>query len=348
MVEDEPWTTPGALRLDHRSVANWIDKLDASPQCKAALGLQFTADNGVVLEKQSYLGMLTQIKGGGVERYWTDSETDRLMGGNMKLAEQLAEAIGAERIVTGTSVESIDVADHGVNVVTRDRRFDADDVVLTVPPSLWGRIKISPGLPKEMLPQMGKSLKVLSKVDQQFWKDSKLAPDSINDGALTLTWEATGGQADPGVYVFSGFASAGNAEICRKGWGAQKEGFFKAEIGKVYKDYSRSLQDVRFMDWPTDPQTMAAYSFPAPGQVTKVGPLLAQVHAEHLHLAGEHTCYKFVGYMEGALQSGVRVARRLAERDGIVLKGPTTLPATTEPASTEPAKKRELAEPVMK
>jgi monoamine oxidase len=36
-----------------------------------------------------------------------------------------------------------------------------------------------------------------------------------------------------------------------------------------------------------------------------------------MHFAGEHTCYKFVGYMEGALSSGVSVARRIALRDGL-------------------------------
>jgi len=40
-------------------------------------------------------------------------------------------------------------------------------------------------------------------------------------------------------------------------------------------------------------------------------------HQGRLHLAGEHTCYKFVGYMEGGLQSGVRVAKALAARDGV-------------------------------
>jgi monoamine oxidase len=34
-----------------------------------------------------------------------------------------------------------------------------------------------------------------------------------------------------------------------------------------------------------------------------------------LHFAGEHACYKFVGYMEGALNSGVSVAKRIAARD---------------------------------
>jgi len=36
-----------------------------------------------------------------------------------------------------------------------------------------------------------------------------------------------------------------------------------------------------------------------------------------LHFAGEHTCYKFVGYMEGALNSGVALAARIAARDGV-------------------------------
>jgi monoamine oxidase len=35
------------------------------------------------------------------------------------------------------------------------------------------------------------------------------------------------------------------------------------------------------------------------------------------HFAGEYTSYAFRGYMEGALHSGARVARLLAERDGV-------------------------------
>jgi monoamine oxidase len=42
-----------------------------------------------------------------------------------------------------------------------------------------------------------------------------------------------------------------------------------------------------------------------------------------LHFAGEHACYKFVGYMEGALNSGVAVAKRIAARDA----GATVPPA---------------------
>lgn len=37
-----------------------------------------------------------------------------------------------------------------------------------------------------------------------------------------------------------------------------------------------------------------------------------------MHFAGEHACYAFVGYMEGALQSGLRIAEQLARRDRVI------------------------------
>jgi monoamine oxidase len=46
-----------------------------------------------------------------------------------------------------------------------------------------------------------------------------------------------------------------------------------------------------------------------------VGPLLHS-GLGRLHFAGEHACYKFVGYMEGALSSGVSVARQVVRREG--------------------------------
>ena len=80
------------------------------------------------------------------------------------------------------------------------------------------------------------------------------------------------------------------------------------------------------MNWPNEIWTGAGYSFPAPGQVTSVGPIM-HVGLGHLHFAGEHACYKFVGYMEGALNSGVAVAKRIVARDsGIANVGGASAP----------------------
>jgi monoamine oxidase len=51
-----------------------------------------------------------------------------------------------------------------------------------------------------------------------------------------------------------------------------------------------------------------------------MGPILREGIDKRLHFAGEHACYAFVGYMEGALNSGVALAKRLAERDGVLRK----------------------------
>jgi monoamine oxidase len=48
------------------------------------------------------------------------------------------------------------------------------------------------------------------------------------------------------------------------------------------------------------------------GQVTTVYPRLLEGFRDRLFFAGEHTHLPFHGYMEGALQSGVRVAKQVA------------------------------------
>ena len=94
-----------------------------------------TADNGVVTEWQSYLGNLAMVKGGGLEKYWTDSEVFRCRGGNQQLATKLVAAIGAAKVLTRTPVRSVDVTDNGARVaLANGKMLEADHVILTAPP----------------------------------------------------------------------------------------------------------------------------------------------------------------------------------------------------------------------
>jgi monoamine oxidase len=100
-----------------------------------------------------------------------------------------------------------------------------------------------------------------------------------------------------------------------------RDAAYAEELKQRYPGYAEAFVAARFMDWPAVPWTRASYSFAAPGEVTTMGPLLHRGIADRLHFAGEHTCYKFAGYMEGALHSGVDVAKRLASRDKIAIGG---------------------------
>ena len=88
----QAWMTPerrGARQED--AGRRGLPSMNVSPLCKQAIDAMMTGDNGVRSEWQSYLGNLAMVKGGGVEKYWTDSEVYRCAQGNQTLALRLLD-----------------------------------------------------------------------------------------------------------------------------------------------------------------------------------------------------------------------------------------------------------------
>ena len=315
---DRPWTAANAAALDKRTLKNWIDTLTGSPLLKSAIDAMMMADNGVVTEWQSYLGNLAMWKGGGLEKYWTDSEVYRCSGGNQQLATKLLAAIGAGKVMLRTPVRSVVTTDAGARVtLATGKTLEADRVILTAPPSTWNRIAFEPALPPTLLPQMGSNVKFLLGLNSPVWRRTELAPELLSDGPVNLTWHATDGQKGAGGEAMVAFSGGPSSEICRD-WGARRVENYLTELGKVFKGIRGAYSGKsRFMDWPGDAWSKASYSFPAPGQVTSQGPTLYDGMGR-LHFAGEYASYAFMGFMEGALNSGAAVARRIAVKDGVV------------------------------
>jgi len=326
VLEDEPWKTPNASKLDNTSVAQWISALDLPELTKKAMLINQIADNGQAAEKQSLLGELTAVKGGGLEKFWDQSEVYRCKGGNDQLARKLADDIGVDRIVLKLAARSVRVKNNVVIVEAADgRTLECDDVVLTAPPMLWSKIEFSPPLPAAMKPQTGFNTKYLAHVKDRIWEkaDPKRSQYALSNDLVQMTWDATDAQGPVdetnGGACMTGFSGGPGVEKALAMSKEDREKAFAELYEQFYPGFKANLVQSRYMDWPKEPWAGASYSFPAPGQVTTVGPLMAQAHlGGKLHLAGEHTCYKFVGYMEGALNSGVSLAQRLAVRDGVL------------------------------
>ncbi|HJR60833.1 MAG TPA: FAD-dependent oxidoreductase [Vicinamibacterales bacterium] len=314
---DRPWTAPNAAELDRRTLGAWIDGLSVSPTGKAGIHTLMTADNGVVTDWQSYLGNLAMWKGGGLEKYWLESEVYRCNRGNQQLATKFVTGIGTAKVLTRTPVRSIEVTDTGVRVaLANGKTLEADRVILTAPPTTWNRIAIDPALPAGLMPQMGTNVKFLMGINGPFWRRAELAPDLLSDGPANMTWHATENQRGAGDALVA-FSGGPSAEVCRD-WGARRVENYLTELGKVYKGIRASYSGKsRFMDWPGDAWSKASYSFPAPGQVTAQGPTLYD-GIGRLHFAGEYSSYAFMGFMEGALHSGAAVAKRIAVKDGVL------------------------------
>lgn len=317
---DEPWKTDRAESLDRRSMGEWIAGLsqDVSELTRRALAAMLTADNAVDVARQSYLAMLAAIHGGGLEKFWTESEVYRCKGGNQQLAMKLAAAVGESRIVLRLPVTRIESRDRSAVIRCADgRTLECDDVVLAVPPSVWKRIEFNPPLPATLQPQMGTALKYLAALRDRFWKGSGMAPDSLSDGDIGWTWDGTDGQPGDKPAALVAFSGGPPAQRCLEYPSDKRDELYRSQIEKTYPGFGASFTGSRFMAWPRDEWTMAGYSFSAPGQVTTVAPLLHRGLGP-LHFAGEHACVKFAGYMEGALNSGASLARRLAIRDGVI------------------------------
>ena len=325
---DRPWTAANADVLDRRSIGDWIASLSVSPMCKAGIDAMTMADNGVVTGWQSYLGNLAMWKGGGLEKYWTDSEVYRCKGGNQQLAAKLMAGIGAAKVMLRTPVRSVNLTDSGARVLLANgKTLEADRVILTAPPSIWNRIAFEPKLPPSLAPQMGSNVKFLIGLSGPVWRRTDLMPDLLSDGPVNMTWHATEGQKGPGGEAMVAFSGATSAEACRD-WGTRRLENYLSELGKVYRGFAAAYSGKsRFMDWPGDAWTKASYSFPAPGQVTAQGPTLYD-GIGRLHFAGEYSSYAFMGFMEGALNSGAALAKRIAVKDGVLKAeaAPATLP----------------------
>jgi monoamine oxidase len=315
---DEPWKSPSAEALDRRTTASWIDAQKGSPLAKAAAHALMTSDNAVSTAWQSYLGNLAMIKGGGMEAFWSDSEVYRCKGGNDQLAKSLLGTLPPAKVKLGMPAAAVRLGGQSVKVTLADGTvLEADDAIVAVPPSVWNRIEFDPPLPPALSPSMGSAVKFLAYVKKRFWEESKLSQYILTDGPVSQTWDGTDAQPGAEGACLVGFSGGPPAQECR-GWpDAERTENYLADLERVYTDMRKNFVKARFMNWPQDAWAGGAYSFPAPGEVTTVGPLLRGGLGGRLHFAGEHCCYAFVGYMEGALNSGAAVAKRLAKRDGV-------------------------------
>jgi monoamine oxidase len=315
---ETPWKSPNARALDMRTAGSFVAGVNTSALGKLALEAYLCDECGVPPAWQSYLGLLARIKGGGLEKFFTQSEVYRCAGGNQQLAHKLVEAVGRERVLRNSPARAVTLSARSATVLVRDdQRFEVDDVILAVPPSTWKRIAFDPPLPAALVPQMGTHIKFLAAVKSRFWKPAKLTPDGLSDGPAGMTWDATDGQKPDDQVCLAVFAGGNAADASREWRPEQRNEKFLAALELLYPNIRAHFEQGKFMDWPSDPWTKAGYSCPAPGEVTTVGPLLHE-GLGRLHFAGEHTCYSFGGFMEGALQSGVAVARRIARRDGVL------------------------------
>ena len=183
--------------------------------------------------------------------------------------------------------------------------------MLAIPPSTWGNLTFDPLLPPELTLQMGWSRKWLGLLRDRFWTGHPAPASVAESGARRESIrEATASQPAVHSPVLTAFLSGPAAEAWAGLPREVREHDLRQHFEARLPGFQSALRSTRWLDWPATPWTQAGDSFAAPGQLTRAGALLRR-GLGRLQFAGEHTSTRFPGYMEGALESGVRVAEQL-------------------------------------
>ena len=306
-----PWSTPNAVALDTMNLGAHIPAGTAG-DVAYAISTTFELDNCAKIGDQSWLANLAQFQaGGGGQGFFDDSEVFRSTAGNQQLAYAL---LGTLPLVAKT-VAAIDTTS-GVTLTFSDGTTQGgyDYVVVATAPTMWASASSSIRVDGQAFPfapvNTGPAIKYLSPVDKRFWIQDGLSPSALSDEPGML-WEGSENQADTAGFDLSVFSGGTGAQKAIDAIGnGSPDPYFKPQIAQLYANYA--TRGGTFVAWPTTPGIMTGYSCPAPGQVVGAQQSYADAYNGRLFVAGEHTSPGWFGFMEGALESGILAAVRIA------------------------------------
>jgi len=307
-----PWLTPNASGLDAQNLGANIPS-NTPADVVAAIGTEFELNNTIPINNQSWLANLGQFQAGGGQGFFEDTEVFHSTSGNQQLAIRLLGDI----TLINKAVTNIDIDTSGVTLSfqgggSTDGPFDY--VIVATSVAMWSSITVNNQVFPYPTMTNGPAIKYLAPVAKRFWIQEFLSPSGMSN-TLGMTWEGTDSQADTGAFdlsVFSGGTAAQSA-IDNQGTDA----YFAPYITALYPGFV--TPGGTFANSPGTPYIKTGYSCPSPNQVVNAMQSYVEPYQDRLFVAGEHTSPAWFGFMEGALESGVVAAMRVALSSGVDL-----------------------------
>lgn len=240
----------------------------------------------------------------------------KMDGGNTKLVNALAAAIGEENIHTDSPVTEVRQRAGRVSVTAGGRTFEADACVCTVPSRVLDKITFDPPLPsahREAAEQLQYSRIVKNSVlfDERFWRAENFS--IVSDVTSHYYFHST--QSQPGRRgILCSYAVGEKADVLAAQGARRRTDIITRDLAPFDERAPRLARSIESYAWQRDPYTHGAYAFYRPGQWFKLRPVLQRPHINVL-FAGEHLS-DWQGFMEGAVASGEEAAKALAGRTG--------------------------------
>jgi monoamine oxidase len=319
---DEPWASDGAAALDGQTFETWIRRnlrtsvgrayfrvaceavFSAEASDLSALHAAFYAHSGSDLET-----LLSVDRG---------AQQDRIVGGSVRISEAMAEALG-ERVRLGAPVRTVEHDEREVRVVLVDGEIvRGSHVIVTLPPTLAGRLAYAPALPswRDQLTQRlpaGSVIKLYATYPEPFWRADGLNGQAASDvGPVKVTFDNSPPSGSPGILM--GFMEANDG----RRWARRSvEERRRAAVDCFVRYFGPKAADpIEYIerDWMAEEFSRGCYGAHfTPGVWTAFGDALREP-VGRIHWAGAECSPVWNGYMEGAVRSGETTADDVAAR----------------------------------
>ncbi len=319
---EAPWDAPNATELDGQTFETWIRRAARTGLAREAISMAcravFAADPADV----SLLHVLfyAASAGGWDDLLDTDggAQQDRIVGGSQLISLRMEEQL-EDRIRLSAPVRTIRTEDDGVIVEgLRARR-----VIVAVPPALAGRIEYDPPLPapRDQLTQrmpMGSVIKTMSIYDEPFWREDGLSGSALSvPGPTQVIFDNTPPNGSPGVLL--GFLEGREARQLVRVSEAERRDAVTGVLARVFGPKAARPSGYVEKDWSAEPYSRGCYAgVLGPNAWTSFGTSLRDP-IDRIHWAGTETATRWMGYFDGAVQSGKRAAAEVLRTEGAAL-----------------------------
>lgn len=313
--------TPRGRELDLMSIEQWLDDHDVTGPIRKILDIGYTAEFGAEIDEQSFLNLLYlisfdpdpfQIYGDSDERYIVKEGNDQITA---RIQDQLPSPVKL-----GHRLEAIKEKADGTLRVTFAKGAStveviADKLVVAIPFNQLRKCSLKlPLSPAKALAintvAYGRSSKVIARVSSRPWLAQGTSGTTFNDRVYHETWDASRGFAGAAAAV-TNFGGGDVALAMGAGSSLSQAKTFLDRLDVVFPGVRAAFtgQTAR-MHWPTAPFFEGGYAVWAPGNYTTFVGSEALIEG-NVHFCGEHTSTDFQGWMEGAAESGERVAKEV-------------------------------------
>jgi len=312
-LSERRWDGGVAQAIGRQSVAAWLERIRAPKALRAtAQGMRgfFLADP----DRLSLLALVDQFAEDGPPG---GEKMFRVVGGNDRIAAALARPLG-RRLHLETVLRSVTQSARGIRAAVQTAtglaQLEADYLICALPASTLRDVTFDPAVPAPQSEAIhtlayGAATKTALQFDRASWRKKGRPQAFGTNRSIGAVWDGNEEQRGAGgiLTLMAGGQASGETQALLASGGPER---LIAQMDFLDLRRARMLA-WDSVSWEHDPWARGGYAFVDWRFNPAIREWLARPF-QRVFFAGEHTSLKWQGYMNGAVESGLRASAEIA------------------------------------